>query len=578
MTHVKAGQRRRAKAPKVRTGCRTCNPPCKVRRSSALVPLPSPPLPGCLHHACSMPNRKSCLPNRRQRTGVTTGRKCDGYEPQPETKPIRFVTLMNVTYPPSELRSFQYFQENTLSQLFTFIQEDMWTSHIIQTANMHQGIWHSVVAFSSFHENFLRHGDAGQENHDRFALKQYNMSIQSILGSERNSSNAHVHLISCILFICIEVLRGRILTVLQLLITGYAILKEERARSYSPYTESNGPSSRDRDALFAAADIFLSRIATQAYLLVKGIDPSLATMVAEILDFERLAWKERPTFHNLNQVQHALSTLRLELETYNQSGVGMVPVKLRWWQSAFDKFKKTYAEQLLATREGRRGLALMELQGLFVSVETAVFDGPPGADEDPLRWDEHTDAFREMLRYAELATEQEEEDSSSSSGSSSSGSAPPPERRRPPQFNMHIGVVPVLYGIIHKCRDPAIRRRAVALMSAEGGSQRRLEGVWDSRVVLAVALRAMAVEERGRPGGPSSAAEIPASARVRRIAVLPAATTSTATRQGDECECGTGPPKSYVVGYEIDSKWAWEHAGGFSEGTPDSAERITELG
>lgn len=43
------------------------------------------------------------------------------------------------------------------------------------------------------------------ENHDRFALKQYNMSIKNLLGSERNSSNAHIHLISCILFICIEV-------------------------------------------------------------------------------------------------------------------------------------------------------------------------------------------------------------------------------------------------------------------------------------------------------------------------------------------------------------------------------------
>lgn len=138
-------------------------------------------------------------------SGISTGRKCDGYEPLPETKPIRFVTLMHVTYPPNEVRSFQYFQEKTLSQLFTFIHEDIWTSHIVQTANLDQGIWHSVIALSSFHENFVRHGYSGPQNHDRFALKQYNMSIQGILASERNTSNAHVHLISCILFICIEV-------------------------------------------------------------------------------------------------------------------------------------------------------------------------------------------------------------------------------------------------------------------------------------------------------------------------------------------------------------------------------------
>ncbi|KAM3433623.1 hypothetical protein MY4824_005849 [Beauveria thailandica] len=495
MTHVKAGQRRRAKAPKVRTGCRTCN-----------------------HY-----------------TGITTGRNCDGYEPLPETKPIRFVTLMHVTYPPNELRSFQYFQEKTLSQLFTFIQEEIWTSHIVQTANMDQGIWHSVVALSSFHENFVRHGYSGPENHDRFALKQYNMSIQSILGSERNSSNAHVHLISCILFICIEVLRGRVLTVLQLLVTGYAILKEERVRSCCAYTESHGPSGRDRGALFAEADVFLSRVATQAFMgfmlqLVKGVDSNLATVVAEILDFEQFAWKEKPVFHTLNQVQHALSTLRLELETYNQCGVGMVPVKLRWWRSAFEQFKKGYAEQL-TSREGRRGLALLELQGLYVGVETVVFDGPPGAAEDPLRWDAHTDAFREMIQHAEAATQVDQDDAVAST-------------RKGPQFHMHIGVVPLLYGIIHKCRDPSIRRRAIMLMSRS----QRLEGVWDSKVMLGVALRAMAVEEQGRTL--VSSAEIPAASRVRRIAVLP-------VRQGDYNQAN---PKSYMVGYEIDDKWAWENA------------------
>ncbi|KAM3500272.1 hypothetical protein MY11210_009534 [Beauveria gryllotalpidicola] len=431
------------------------------------------------------------LSNHSHYTGITTGRKCDGYEPLPETKPIRFVTLMHVTYPPNELRSFQYFQEKTLSQLFTFIQEDIWTSHIVQTANMDQGIWHSVVALSSFHENFTRHGYSGPENHDRFALKQYNMSIQSILGSERNSSNAHVHLISCILFICIEVLRGR---------------------EYS--------------------NDFIGKCLIQGFMLqlVKGVDPNLATVVAEILDFEQFAWKQKPVFHTLNQVQHALSTLRLELETYNQCGVGMVPVKLRWWRSAFEQFQKEYAEQL-TSREGRRGLALLELQGLYVGVETVVFDGPPGAAEDPLRWDAHTDVFREMIQHAEAATQVDQDDAVASTC-------------KGPQFHMHIGVVPLLYGIIHKCRDPSIRRRAIMLMSRS----QRLEGVWDSKVMLAVALRAMAVEEQGRTL--ASSAEIPAASRVRRIAVLP-------VRQGDYSHAN---PKSYMVGYEIDDKWAWEDA------------------
>lgn len=135
--------------------------------------------------------------------GITAGRMCQGYEPLPTLNSIRFVSLMPATYPSSELRSFQHFRERTLVQLSAFFKEDIWTSHIVQTANIDHGIWHSVVALSSFHEQFIQRG--GQPSHDHFALKQYNISIQTILASERNSSNAHVHLISCILFICIEV-------------------------------------------------------------------------------------------------------------------------------------------------------------------------------------------------------------------------------------------------------------------------------------------------------------------------------------------------------------------------------------
>ncbi|KAJ3481973.1 hypothetical protein NLG97_g7692 [Lecanicillium saksenae] len=567
MTHVKAGQRRRAKAPKVRTGCRTCN------RADAFIfglslggfgvfasptaarPIAEPIGWSIIMHANTM--LTTCYFSRRVKCDeaqpecqrcISTGRKCEGYEPQPETKPIRFVTLMQLTYPPNEMRSFQYFQEKTLSQLFTFIQEDIWTSHIVQTANMDQGIWHSVIAFSSFHENFVRHGHSGPENHDRFALKQYNMSIQSILGSVRNSSNAHIHLISCILFICIEVLRGRTITVLQLLITGYAILREERMRAYSPHSESSAPSSHDRDVLFTAADIFLTRIATQAYLLVKRVDANLATLVSEILDFEQFAWKEQPTFHTLNSAQHALSTLRLELETYHQSGVGMVPIKLGWWLSAFKQFKTEHADQL-ASPEAKRAIALLELQRRYVGVETAVFDGLPGLEEDTLRWDAHTDTFREMLHYAEAATDFDSQPDSAAANTIASAAT---STRKSPQFHMHTGVVPVLYGIIHKCRDPAIRRRAVTLLARS----QRLEGVWDSQAVLAFALKAMAIEEKGRI--PASAAEIPADARVRRIVVLPV----------HEGEYSQANPRSYMIGYQVDHDWAWEHGSNLLSTSP----------
>lgn len=264
--------------------------------------------------------------------------------------------------------------------------------------------------------------------------------------------------------------------------------------------------------------------------MVKGVDANLAGLVAEILDSEESAWKEKPTFHSLGQAHHAINILRLDLERYDQSGVGMVPTKLRWWISAFETFKKDYADQL-TSRQSRKTVALMELQIRFVCVEAKVFDSPPGIEEDPLKWDAYTDSFREMMAYAEAAVALDGEDNG-------------PYLIKNPQFHMHTGLGPVLYGIIHKCRDPMIRRQAISLMARSP----RIEGLWDSEAVLAVALRAMTVEERGV--AVTSSAEIPATARIRRIAVVPVC--SGQERQADG--------NSYIIRYEIGRSWIWEGA------------------
>lgn len=119
-------------------------------------------------------------------------------------KSPRLVSLGPVLNVPEESRSLQYFYEKTVSQIVSFFQDDFWSSRVIQVANSDKGIWHSVIALSSYHEQYTG-ATPKQDSQDQFALKHYNLSIKGILASERTSANAHIHLTSCILFICIEV-------------------------------------------------------------------------------------------------------------------------------------------------------------------------------------------------------------------------------------------------------------------------------------------------------------------------------------------------------------------------------------
>lgn len=273
----------------------------------------------------------------------------------------------------------------------------------------------------------------------------------------------------------------------------------------------------------------------------------MAALVAEVLDFENFGWNSTSTIDSLNHAQHTLSTIRLELETYDQNGVGMTPIRIRWWLSAFARFKKEFADQLTSP-EDQRAIALMELQSRYVGVEIAVCDGESGIAGDPLRWDAHTDVFYEMIHYAALAMDLD-------SQVEASGGQRSRAKGKSREFNMHTGVVPILYGIILNCREPTIRRQATALLSRT----QRVEGVWNSEVLLAVALKAVAVEERGTT--PLSSGEIPAAARVRRIAVQPV----------HDSEYSQTHSRSYLVGYEVGSSWAWEDAdnfGGSEAGQP----------
>ena len=74
---------------------------------------------------------------------------------------------------------------------------------MLQIAHGDANIWHSLVAFSSFHEQFL----SPMEDNDMncFALSQYNKSLKGISTLQSTRSTAHAHIVSCILYICIEV-------------------------------------------------------------------------------------------------------------------------------------------------------------------------------------------------------------------------------------------------------------------------------------------------------------------------------------------------------------------------------------
>jgi len=71
-----------------------------------------------------------------------------------------------------------------------------------------------------------------------------------------------------------------------------------------------------------------------------------------------------------------------------------------------------------------------------------------------------------------------------------------------PSFSADMGIVPPLYVVATKCRDPQIRRQAIQLLR----SSARREAMWDSELVARIGMWVLKVEEEGLDlGSPSSA-------------------------------------------------------------------------
>lgn len=62
-----------------------------------------------------------------------------------------------------------------------------------------------------------------------------------------------------------------------------------------------------------------------------------------------------------------------------------------------------------------------------------------------------------------------------------------------PVFSLDMNVIAPLYAVSHKCRDPIVRRKALALLH----SHPRQEGIWDSVLTARVAERMIKIEEEG---------------------------------------------------------------------------------
>ena len=174
--------------------------------------------------------------------------------------------------------------------------------------------------------------------------------------------------------------------------------------------------------------------------------------------------------------------------------------RLEQWNDALQTLCKTQN----LTVQDRRAAAVLQMNRRQFDLSLMLAASSSDNRPDPMWWDDKLSYFKDIVKHAAAAVELPDEETVSA-----------------PCFSLDYGINVHLYIVAVRCRDPIIRRRAIALIR----SANRFEGIWRSDVVAHITERIVQLEEDGLENV-RSCHDIPREARLRdmKIYLIPGET------------------------------------------------------
>ncbi|KAL2864965.1 Zn(II)2Cys6 transcription factor [Aspergillus lucknowensis] len=444
---------------KSRTGCNTC----KIRRVKC-----GEEKPHCIR--CT-----------------STGRQCDYGGP---SAPERYTGVPRILPTASresrERRAFEYYFFQAAPSLSDALDLTFWRGTVLQICGSEPAVWDAIVALSTLYEHpplvkvpptyQVEHSDRlvfPQSQSHREALLWYSRSLRGIQGQiERGVADYTVALVTCVLFLCIEILQGNVKAALELYSRGSQLLSS--ARTISRLQEAIKP--------------ILVRIGTSA-IIINGVEPTpdrKPISRSSDVPFTSL-FGARTALHKLvadwkvfdcdcavyRQETHKDPDLRMP-HTLQQRQNALEGRLLAWYQQfcaiCGASAIKPFSPQTLPTeQQGVIAILLMTYKSILILTRT-------GLSITETCYDAHEAEFADIIAYAPTAL-----------------AATATENGQQPPFIFDMGSGTSLFITALKCRSPSLRRQALRFLHQSPP----LQGMYFSHSASGFLAAIVAVEERG---------------------------------------------------------------------------------
>lgn len=420
---------------------------------------------------------------------TSTGRRCEGpivqefrfvqdslFEARSRPKsPLNHPVLPLSRFEDNEKHAFDFFLQQAAPMLSGPLDAHFWAHLIPQLSLSEPVIRNAVLAISCLYgkHQFSASPTVVDPQHQQ-ALKWYNTAITRFkLSIQQNAEDPSIALLSCILFICIEVQQGHGFNAMALLQTGIQLLSSTTAATYNKNLPK--PSSAVVDAVtpfFLRYTVFAATFGVQA---PPEWSSQIENMMAES-DFYSFSSLQdaRSTLYILMYQSHALIRRAVVLRSQDPDAINdltprqaLLLTMLTEWHSVFSTFRLT--SPTLSTTTASSTL-LMYHTVTYIWLATCL-------SPYQTTFDSHNSRFAQIIHHAEIALGINVDDA---------------QQQAP--FTMEMGVIQPLYFVATKCRHPLIRRKALALLRTEAPKK---ESMWNSHPTADFVEKIIEMEEAG---------------------------------------------------------------------------------
>jgi len=481
----------------------------------------------------SRPGCKNCC---------STGRKCDGYgiwatisvpttkehvpvvsvvqdvipQPRSDSPPGRFNMTVLVSLPSlvtaklnnEELACLDFFRSTTIVKLPGVFYSHFWQELVLQASVAEPAVLHAVIALASAHrieeESLRPRGVVSSSDQTEltrrevFTIQEYSKAINLLQNrkTEDRTASLRVVLITCVLFVTLDLLRGEYGNAMTHTQSGWKLMKELQSGNE---TKSCPQPEVDMSSDCTSVDESLSE--SLACLSVQSalFGCKTATSHLEISQPTSLFDMKIPAkFRNMSEARRSFNILLGDVLVLTQkcrshdfrgtpypseivSRQVCLQSAIASWKMAYSRSRDHISRQ--STNEHNvLGVYLLRvfLSMTSIMAETALCHGRQALFDD---YTSHfTSIITQTLQLLKRVAHQKME-----------MKARFDDGERAADFIADVGLLPFTYYTALKCRVPWIRRQAIALLLTTPIR----EGMWDSFIMGNVARQIMTAEEDG---------------------------------------------------------------------------------